>query len=369
MRGSRWWVAYYAPKDGKSIEHREPALVEDHGLSRPARTETEAKRLLKTRRDQVGAHRTGARKFKGPGQERIDFTELLATVEKDYETRRLASLPQLRSHLAHVRNFFDGHKALAVDADEVRRFIAHRRDDGAAEASIQRELEAIRRAFSLAAADGKLTFTPVVPTLSIGDTNARQGFLGRADFEALLSKVEDADLADFITWGWWTGMRKGEIAKLTWQAFDREAWTITLPAKDAKTRKARTLAIEGPLREIIERRLKGRRLDVALIFHRDGKRVAEFRKAWSTATKKAGLNGVLFHDLRRSAIRNMVRAGVDPAVAMKVSGHRTRAVFDRYNILDDADLREAMTKTAEYVSALPKERKVAPFPEPAEGRQ
>ncbi len=372
QRGSAWWISYYAPKDGKSVERREPAMVEDHGVPRPARTKTEALRLLKKRRDEIGAHRVGARQFKGPEQERIDFTDLLAAMEKDYQTRRLASLPQLRSHLVHVRVFFDGYKALAVDADEVRRFIADRRKDGAAEASIQRELEAIRRAFSLAAEDRKLTFTPVIPTLNIGETNARQGFVAGADFEALVSHlgeyrgrgkdkhyVPDADLQDFARWAFWTGMRKGEIGKLTWEAFDRESWTITLPAPAAKTRKARMLALEGPLREIIERRITARRLDVPLIFHRAGERMLEFRKAWATATKRAGLTGVLFHDLRRSAIRNMVRAGVDPAVAMKISGHRTRAVFDRYSILNDADLRDAMTKTNEYVSALPKERKMA----------
>jgi integrase len=371
-RGHVWWIAYYAPKEGRSVEVREPAMIVDGAgrLPRPARSDVEARRHLKARRDEVSAHRIGARQFKGPEQERIDFDELLTALEKDYETRKLASLPQLQARLKHLRRFFDGYKALAVDANEVRQFIAQRRAEEAAEASIQRELEAIRRAFSLAAEDGKLTFTPVIPTLTIGDTNARQGFLSRGDFEALLAEigeeqgrgkdkhfVQDADLADFVEWAFWTGMRKGEVAKLTWRSFDREAWTITLHAKDAKTRKARMLAVEGPLKDIIERRIRTRRLSCPLIFHRDGEPVREFRKAWATAVKRAGLEGVLFHDLRRSAIRNMVRAGVDPTVAMRVSGHRTRAVFDRYNILDEADLRDAITKTKDYVSAQPRERK------------
>jgi integrase len=95
----------------------------------------------------------------------------------------------------------------------------------------------------------------------------------------LLSNVEDADLTYFIAWAWWTGMRKGEAAILTWKAFDHETWTVTLQAKDAKAHKARTLAIEGPLREIIERRIRARRLDCPLILHRGGHSVREFRKA------------------------------------------------------------------------------------------
>ena len=152
---------------------------------------------------------------------------------------------------------------------------------------------------------------------------------------------------------------KGEIAKLSWEGFDRETRTLRLHAKDAKTGHGRTLALEGPLAEIVERRLKARRLDCPLIFHRGGAAVREFRKAWATACKKAALSGVRFHDLRRSAIRNLVRAGVDPAIAMRISGHRTRAVFDRYNIVSEDDLRDAVRKTVEYVSALLLQRKVA----------
>jgi len=97
-------------------------------------------------------------------------------------------------------------------------------------------------------------------------------------------------------------MRKGEIAKLEWAAFDRETGTLTLPARSAKTKKARTLVLTGPLKAILERRLAARRLDCRLIFHRDGARVYEFRKAWASACTAAGLGGKLFHDLRPTGV-------------------------------------------------------------------
>jgi len=89
--------------------------------------------------------------------------------------------------------------------------------------------------------------------------------------------------------------------------------------------------------------------------------MGDFGKTWKRACGEAGLCGKLLYDFRRTAVRNMVRAGVDPSVAMKISGQRTRAVFDRYNIIDERNLREALNKTPTYLEGLPEARVVVPL--------
>lgn len=348
QRGNRWWIAYYIREAGTSVEKREPG----------GNTEKQARKKMKQRQKEIGAQDLGVWTFTGPEAERVTLEELFTSLNEHY---RIEGKEQQRanSHMRHLRAFFGCERAVCVTATMVKRYIAHRQGDQAANGTINRELRILRRAFSLAVEDKRLSpvHVPDCPTLL--EENVREGFFEKADFYTVLSHIQDPDVRDFITWAFWTGMRRGEIARLTWAGFDMESSTLILPGRSAKNGRPRKLVLEGVYRDIIARRLSARRLDCPFIFHRHGKPMGAFRKTWAHACKQAGVSGRIFHDLRRTAMRNMIRAGIDQTVAMKISGHRTDAVFDRYNITSDEDLQEAQGKLELYVSALPAQSNLA----------
>lgn len=341
-RGERFWLAYYVKKAGRSVEIREPG----------GRTISQALKKLKQRRKELGAQDLGLLTFTGPESERVTIEDLLRSLEEHYRIKKREQKKAV-SHMKHLRAFFGFERAVQVTGVSVQRYIAHRQYTEAADGTINRELHILRRAYSLAVEHRRLSreHAPQFPVLS--EENVREGFAEKGEYDAILSHLKDAEVRDFVTWAFWTGMRRGEIGKLTWAAFDRETSTLILPGRSAKNGKARKLVLEGVYREVIGRRLSARRLDCPFIFHRQGKPMGDFRKAWATACKKAGVSGLHVHDLRRTAVRNMIRAGVDKTVAKKISGHRTDAVFDRYTITSDEDLREAMQMTESYVVAIP----------------
>jgi integrase len=151
------------------------------------------------------------------------------------------------------------------------------------------------------------------------------------------------------------GWRKREIVTLTWSNVDMAGGVIALGAKNAKTGKARKIVLDATLRALMARREEARLSErgvADLVFHRNGKPIGDHRYAWCKACVAAGLAVTdpttgkilpdrLFHDLRRTAVRNMVRSGVREHVAMDISGHKTRSMFDRYNISSDDDLAAA----------------------------
>jgi len=123
-----------------------------------------------------------------------------------------------------------------------------------------------------------------------------------------------------------------------------------LPPSRNKTRQGRVLVLSEPLRQVIERRLQQREMRLALVFTDDqGRDIKKWRLVWEQATEAAGCPGVQFHDIRRTVVRNLIRAGVPEGMAMGMTGHKTRAVFDRYNITTERDVAVAAAQLAQYI--------------------
>ena len=349
LRGSTWWIRYSGPRlNGTWGEIRESA-----GESA---TRQKAEKLRKERVLGIENHRRGIRKFQGPQQEKATVGELLDNLERDYVTRRLKSLREMRTHTKPVRAFFGFDRAVRVTAARIADYIAHRREDDIADATIDRETELLRRAFNLGAEAGLVAWAPKVPKLVKGHENAKEGFVERAQHEKLMPELPDQVLRDFAIWAYGTGMRRGAIQALAWAGYNRETQTFRLPHKSSKNNRGVVISLKGwpELAEVIERRLADRMPGCELVFHRRGRRIGEFFTTWGRALERAKLPHFTIHDYRRTAVHNMVAAGVSERVAMAISGHRTRAIFDRYNIVRESDLAEAMEKRAAYEATLPK---------------
>jgi integrase len=358
------WCAYYL----RGKEYREST-----GETDPQKAE----KYLRLRLKEVGADQIGKAIFVGPQQERIKVDQLLDALEDDYQIRSVDSA-QFRSRLKHLRSYFGSWRAVEVTAEAADRYIAEMQQAGKADTTINRHTQLLAQAFSMAVDRKHLSSAPKIRHLS-EKGNARQGFFADADFRAILDKLPTY-LRDFILFGYLTGWRKGEIASLRWSEVEGDV--IRLRAEKSKNREGRSVILSGDLADLIERRQADRQVETktgallsAYVFHRAGEPVGDFRKAWATASVAAGQGqfvckrcnltvagrncdqcndeatyvGRIFHDFRRTAVRNMVRAGVSEKVAMTISGHKTRSIFDRYNIVNEDDLREAIERTQNYL--------------------
>lgn len=203
---------------------------------------------------------------------------------------------------------------------------------GANNAEINRETAALKRAYNPGLRAGKITKKPYIPKLEAD--NARQGFLEPWQFDALLARLP-AFLHPPVTFAYYTGWRiHSEILPLTWDRIDLEAGTVRLYWGTTKNKDGRVMILPQVLRDIIEHQWQehlARSPDCPFVFQRDGEQIKYFRRRWVKACQEVGLVGKIPHDFRRTAVRNLVRAGVPERVAMMITGHKTRSIFDRYN--------------------------------------
>jgi integrase len=332
QRGSRWWIEYW----NRGEQFRESA----------GKDEATAQKKLRARLKEIAGD-----KFIGPREERVSVGELIDDLMTHLRTKGAKAVASFESHLKPVRAFFSKTRAMDVTTALAERFIEDRLAEGKARATVNRETGALRQALHLAARrkPPKITRVPYIPSLN--EDNARQGFVEPATFEAIASRLPEP-VGDIARFAYLSGWRKGEVMPLRWDAVDRRAREARL--RTSKNGRPRTLPLTGALWEVIERRWQAREYATVdgvaalseYVFHAgEGRAIVDFKRSWATACRAAGVPGLLFHDLRRSAVRNMIRAGVPQSVAMRISGHRTAAMFLRYDITSDEDKRDALAKT------------------------
>lgn len=322
---------------------------------------------------------------------RITFDEAVADLLNDYVANGRRSFACVKSRIEmHLAPFFGNRRLGAITTSDIRAFIAKRQRDAPFErgsrpttgasarpsavtgsqrlvspAEINRELTVLKRMFNLALQAGRLHFKPHIPMLR--ENNVRTGFFEPAQYHAILVHLPEA-MRPVCAFAYVTGWRiVSEVLTLQWRQVDLRAAEVRLDPGSTKNGDGRVFYLTPELVTLLEQQLRkaedvqrAKRMIVRhVFFHHDARqdgrpsvtagapiRGSGFYHAWCRARVAAGCPTSIPHDLRRTAIRNMVRAGIPERVAMTLSGHKTRSVFDRYNIVSDGDLREAARKLA-----------------------
>ena len=335
LRGRIWWIRYC--RNGRRFDE-----------SSRSRKKGEALRLLKLREGAVAQGRVVT-----PAMGRKTVDEILDDLitEQKANGRKSAEHVKRRVDL-HVRPYLGYMRCGEVTTATVNAYIAHRLEAGAKPATVNRELAALKRAFRLARRASLIVDTPYIPMLR--EANARQGFLEPEQLAKVIDHLPSY-VRPVIRFAAITGWRiPSEVLSLTWAQVDLKAGEVRLDPNTTKNSEGRTFVI-GPLRtlrEVLEQQLvehkalKKRGVICPWVFHRNGKRIKIIKHCWDTACRLAGCPGRIPHDLRRTAIRAMVRAGISEHTAMMMSGHKTASVFRRYAIVSTQDLAEAAAKLA-----------------------
>ena len=324
-----YWIKYY--RNGKPFSE-----------SSRSDKKVVAERLLKKREGEIGQG-----KLPGIYYDRVKFDELAEDFLTDYRINKKRTLKRAERCVRYLLKEFGGMKAVEVNTSRIKKYIDKRLEDGVSNATINRELSAIKRMFSLGVKCTPPTVEKVPYMPMLKENNVRKGFVEQEDFLALRDALP-AYLKPIVSLAYYSGWRRSEILGLKWNQVNLRDGIIRLEPGETKNDEGRTLYMPSELLTIMRKHHQNRRLDCLYVFHHKGRQISDFRGSWNKACKAVGLQGLLFHDLRRSGVRNMIRAGVPERVAMTISGHKTRSVFDRYNIVSQEDLKEAATRLHQF---------------------
>jgi integrase len=279
-----------------------------------------------------------------PINKKFLVSELYAGVERDYRLHGRKTLRDLQGRWTnHLKEFFGDMLAVNVTKETVEIYRDQRIKEGAKRASVNREVAVIKKAFYLA--EEKLPRLPVFPT-QLKENNARTGFIEDTQFTKLTEAVgvDELWLRCFLEISYCWGWRVSEVIKLRVKQVDLKQRLVRLEPGTTKSGAGR----EAPMNDRIYQLLKvcsaGKGPNDYVLTRANGGRIRDFRRRWENLLDQAELPGLLIHDFRRSAARNLRRSGCPESVVMELCGWRTAEVFRRYAIVSSADKRSAMEK-------------------------
>ena len=333
---------------------------------------TVAKQLLQRR---IGEVHSG--QWAGPTAQKTTVAEIMENLFRDYRINGKQSLKRAGQRwLQHIEPVFGKTRTVEVTSDSLDAYIDQRKAEGAKNGTINRELALLRRAFYLAyrARPRKVYEVPTFTMLK--ESDARPGFITYEQYDLLCRNCREPWLRALISTAYSFGFRVNELLHLRVRQVNLLARTITLDPGTTKNRKAREIKMTEEVYKLIYVSVFGKTADDFVFTHANGTSIRDFRWSWWRLCVCAGLGtlscpkcskptaadserrcrecsvqlrytGTIFHDLRRSAVRNMVRSGIPRSVAMRISGHETESVFERYNIGSDADLADAARRIEE----------------------
>lgn len=379
----RWYLSYWHA----ALEYRETTGTADFDA---------AKKELRKKLDELAAVRRGAEPFVGPKMKRVTVNELLDALKVDFKLRSVKGHTQALSHMEPLRDAFGPWRAIEMTSDAVDRQIERWLAEGVAPATINRRTQILGQAFRFGHTSTPRRVVSVPTFRRLPENNARRGFVTPEQFEAIAARLADpyndcARLAYMIGW------RKGELQQLTAANVDLRAGELRIG--DSKNGDGRVVPFRNEdsslnaIGQLIERRLAARVVGnqmVPWLFHRAGRPIGDFRKAWASACIAAGfsrpkldkhghpvrnrkgstvmLPTVLFHDLRRSFAKDAVDSGNDPKTVMDIGGWRTVSVFHRYQIVDTRQMAKALSRLEVARTSAPSSAVVIPLAEAVRAR-
>jgi integrase len=324
-RNQTWWMKYY--KDGRAFY--ESSRTTKH---------KKAEGILKQREGAIASGENVS-----PAHARFKFDDALKDYLTDQEVNDRVGLKKFKRRLElHLEPYFRARRMTGIETADVRLYTLKRRREGASNATINRELQALRRMFSLAVKGGRLLRKPHIPLLV--EDNVQKEFLETEQIAKVLPLLP-RDLAHVVEFAWITSWRvASEILPMEWKQIDFASGEIRLDPGTTKNKQGRVFPMNADLRRILEERKALKKDGRKLVFTRKGDPIVSMHKAFKAACNEAGAGYQKVHNLRRSAIRQMVRKGISETVAMKLSGHKTMSVFRRYDITSTEDLKDAAAK-------------------------